>query len=370
MAPVKEPTTPPPPGPGPGAGLYDWGGEELPRIGPQPDQKLRIFCGVWNLHGKSPPEDVSAFVPTHIKHHVYVIGTCECERSIGASFVFASKTKWEEQIQRHLGQEYLMTGSHTLNAIHVMVLIHQSVWKYCWDIRTAQVATGFANFVGNKGGTQVGFRVGRTSLLFTNAHLAAHQSKMKDRTAGFARILQESPLRRTKDKSGGAYVKHTGVHEEYDRVFFMGDLNPRLNATREDVDRWLADTDRISGHASCLERDQLLPLLKADSEIENVDVEDSLWAYFKEQKIEFPPTYKFDKDSDNYDSSGKQRVPSWTDRILWKCDDNIRPFTYDSVRSVKCSDHRPVFAQFEANVDLERWEGPTNEKQSSVCSIQ
>ena len=33
---------------------------------------------------------------------------------------------------------------------------------------------------------------------------------------------------------------------------------------------------------------------------------------FSEQPINFPPTYKFDLNSDSYDSSEKRRTPSWT----------------------------------------------------------
>ncbi len=33
--------------------------------------------------------------------------------------------------------------------------------------------------------------------------------------------------------------------------------------------------------------------------------------------IEFKPTFKFDKQSELYDTSKKMRIPSWTDRILW-----------------------------------------------------
>jgi hypothetical protein len=35
-----------------------------------------------------------------------------------------------------------------------------------------------------------------------------------------------------------------------------------------------------------------------------------------EEPITFKPTYKFDDNSDQYDTSKKHRIPSWTDRIL------------------------------------------------------
>jgi len=332
----------------------------VPHIIAKDRQIVRVFCGVWNLHGKQAPPDIGSWLLKQPMHHMYVIGTCECERSIQKSLIWANKARWEQQVRSHLGQDYFMIGSHNMSAIHIMVFVHRYLWKFCWDIKTAQVATGFANLVGNKGGTQVGFSLGHTSVLCVNAHLPAHKGKMKDRTQSMARIFADSPLRQKKSGSG--------VHEEYDKVFFMGDLNPRLTATRETVDDLLAKKDL----GKCLEKDELLPLLKANVDAGTVDSTVGMWPMFEEAAITFPPTYKFDSNSDNYDSSKKLRVPAWTDRILWKRDAGIKVKAYSSVDSLKCSDHRPVFAQFEVSVDLQDWQGPVSHKEerSSICSVQ
>jgi len=357
-----------------------WREAALPRIRPEPNQTLRVFCGVWNLHGKqAQPEDLGEWVPLDPQHHIYVLGTCECEQTLTKSMVWSSKARWEDQVREHLGEEFFLVGSHTLCAIHVMVFLHRYLWRYCWDIKTGQVATGKGNVMGNKGGVQVGFKLGRTSVLFINAHLAAHEGKMEERTRNFSRILRDSPLR-------AGRVSGSLVHQEYDRVFFMGDLNSRVVAKRADVDRWLAAVPPQL--EQCLEKDELLLLLNRVWEKaggwermravlgkgEGFDIGE--WPHFSEGPITFPPTYKFDANSDQYDTGKKKRVPSWTDRILWKtCHPDIRVLAYSCVPSLKCSDHRPIFGQYEMPVDLDDWEGPALEaeragKKSAVCTVQ
>ena len=59
-----------------------------------------------------------------------------------------------------------------------------------------------------------------------------------------------------------------------------------------------------------------------------------------------PSQYKFDVGTSRYDTSEKQRVPSWTDRVLvhaatprsWTIDE------YDCQADVNLSDHKPVYA--------------------------
>ena len=72
----------------------------------------------------------------------------------------------------------------------------------------------------------------------------------------------------------------------------------------------------------------------------------------REAPVFFRPTYKFDHNADVYDSSKKQRIPSWTDRILFKAA-GTRCLAYNSIMDLRSSDHRPVYATFAMNVELE-----------------
>jgi hypothetical protein len=47
-----------------------------------------------------------------------------------------------------------------------------------------------------------------------------------------------------------------------------------------------------------------------------------------------------------------QRNPAWTDRIIYR-GKGLELLNYDSNNFVKLSDHRPVFAQFELDMDQE-----------------
>ena len=75
---------------------------------------------------------------------------------------------------------------------------------------------------------------------------------------------------------------------------------------------------------------------------------------YQEHLIEFRPTYKLDKNSVIYDSSKKQRVPSWCDRILFQKHPQrpqlqVNCHLYTS-RPLTNSDHYPVIANFTLNI--------------------
>jgi len=316
--------------------MYRWEGEKLRTLEPTNGQSLRVWTGVWNLAGLAlEGAHCGRWLQKKPLHHIYAVGFCEVKA--GAS----------EEVKHFLGDDYDLVAEEAMSGIQVGVFAWKGIAEYVWDVRQAQVATGVANLLGNKGAAQVSFRLGKTKLLFICCHLAAGEgSKMMDvRTENLERILLDSPLRQ---KSEGL-----GLQEEFDRVFLMGDLNIRVEAARKEVETWLENEQP----EQCMTRDQLLPLLNGRSSIlteENHGLEDAgLWPLFAEAPINFPPTYKYDPGTQVYDSSPKQRVPSWTDRILWRRSPHIAPMSYSSVMSLTCSDHRPIFAQFEVVVNLQ-----------------
>lgn len=150
-------------------------------------------------------------------------------------------------------------------------------------------------------------------------------------------------------------------------VFWCGDLNYRLVCHRVLVE------SAIKGRQLALlqQADQLLQEMRAGTVFEG----------FTEGPIAFNPTYKFNPGTlDTYDTSAKQRTPSWTDRVLWRVNGPtpagvVQLHNYTSLPAVLLSDHkcavddflagythglhrlprRPVVAEF--TVTLKRAEG-------------
>ena len=135
------------------------------------------------------------------------------------------------------------------------------------------------------------------------------------------------------------------------KVSFSGDLNYRIDLPREYVDRCIGDIkharlEESNGVTSSKQIDTFMnKLLRRDQLLRTIS-SGRAFANFNEAKIAFLPTFKFDKGSSEYDTSYKQRIPAWTDRIVFKSN-SIRVIEYDSVPNAMHSDHRPVFGTYE-----------------------
>ncbi|SRR5258707_10786330 len=74
---------------------------------------------------------------------------------------------------------------------------------------------------------------------------------------------------------------------------------------------------------------------------------------FREAPITFAPTYKYDRRSNEFDTSEKRRVPAWCDRILYRCRDPERVECLHYRRyEANISDHRPISGRFRITTKL------------------
>jgi phosphatidylinositol-bisphosphatase len=303
------------------------------------NKKLLVRSITWNLNGKTLPTDddfiqsLSKEILVNNKYHIYVIGSEECERSIAASTINTSKKAWESLLTSILGAKYVPIRSHTLQATHMIIFVHKGIEHLCHDVTSAAIATGVANTLGNKGAVGISFLFGKTKFIFMNAHLAANQNKVKDRNTQANKIVEEMPALLTKQPESGLVTDATST-----RTIFMGDLNYRIRGNYNLVMQLLA----LNMHEVMVNNDQLKWSINESLSFKN----------FIEAPLHFKPTYRFDVGTSNYDTSAKKRIPAWCDRILF-VPDGLKCIAYNADFSLMNSDHKPVYASFEVDVDVD-----------------
>ena len=222
----------------------------------------------------------------------------------------------------------------SLGGMSLVVLARADVQSKIVGVRTSGVATGVGNIFANKGGLGVQILMKRgvgdkrppMKINFVSSHLAAHAERVEGRNADFLRIARR--LFRGEDCT-----------QDCDVVFWVGDLNYRVDGNRRGMDKVIG----LGMRDVMIANDQLKIERKKGRAFQG----------FSEGPLNFPPTYKYDLKSDNYDTSSKCRVPSWTDRVLWRVNPAGRGRAaavtlceYTSLDEIRCSDHRPVMASF------------------------
>ncbi|SPO28411.1 uncharacterized protein UTRI_04808 [Ustilago trichophora] len=236
---------------------------------------------------------------------------------------------------------YLLVQSESLVGLFTCVFVKQTEFKNVRELAISTVKTGMGGRYGNKGAVIARLVVQDTSIAFVNSHLAAGQKHVKQRNADVADILEYPSVFDDPHADPAAYVGggDGSMVLDHELCFFSGDLNYRIDHSRDTVLAAIASR-KIT---PLLEQDQLRKELKHNPAFRLKD--------FSEAPISFLPTYKYDRDTHEWDSSEKNRIPAWCDRVLFKSHnpDRIRCLEY---RRWECtiSDHRPVTAIFEAKI--------------------
>ncbi|XP_054809801.1 type I inositol polyphosphate 5-phosphatase 2-like [Prosopis cineraria] len=193
--------------------------------------------------------------------------------------------------------KYVRIVSKQMVGIHVSVWAQSSLRKYVNNLKVSPVGVGLMGYMGNKVCiTQTLTRVGKMSHLKSN-----------------------SPFN--------------------SQIFWFGDLNYRINMWDEEVRKLVA----LKKWDELMKNDQLSKELRSGHVFDG----------WKEGLINFPPTYKYEINSNRYvgdNPKGKKRSPAWCDRILWR-GRGIRQLSYGRAE-INLSDHRPVSSIFSVEVEV------------------
>ncbi|CBN78320.1 conserved unknown protein [Ectocarpus siliculosus] len=387
------------------------------REGSDEDNSVEVCVLTWNLAEESPPADDLEFLRQATREtDLVAVGVQEIENLKPRRNEGGRTREWRRLLMRTLGRDFVRVGHHAMGAVQLTLFARREVLDRVKVIKLTEVVCGVGNVLQNKGGIGAYVRVDRTTFLFVAAHLAAHQGKVEERNAGYWRIAttldqeippawvthasrkrakrakaaaaaaavaaaatstQESeedgeqpspPVPRLPGGRGGPPAPPQGPFgDRVDRVFFFGDLNYRVDLSREDLELGVVSIcgrrraaegagegkgEREAGgrfrpgitYPGTGDLDSLL-------DFDQLTLARSRGAAFKglsEARVTFEPSYKYDKGSQHFDTSRKMRPPAWTDRILFSPAGplGVSSLAYTSVPGSCHSDHRPVYAKF------------------------
>ncbi|GAA5913466.1 uncharacterized protein JCM6883_004396 [Sporobolomyces salmoneus] len=316
-------------------------------------EQIRIWQGTFNVNDKLPrPDgsDLTSWCQAGIGAELLVFSFQELDLSTEAMLRYTTyrEEAWREAIDSALGEkrsEYEWLHSKQLVGVLTIAYARKDVRKHISTVSSASLATGFLGLMANKGVVGIRLKYKDTPITLLNSHLAAFSSQVQQRNAQYRDIASQLLFPYVEGEARDPWTPNLKFSETTERpqgegwsvnetavLIWAGDLNYRLELPRAEVEQLIANQD--------WER------LRQFDQLELQKQHHLAFSDFEEATIDFPPTYKFDKGTSDYDTSEKQRVPSWTDRILWLSLNRgeVSAASYSSYDDCLMSDHKPVSA--------------------------
>ena len=259
---------------------------------------------------------------------------------------------WDGMLAKRLGDGYVSVKEISLWEMRMSVFakkVHTNGTSKCISsVGFAKSATGGpGGLMGNKGGLFVKLTFRDTTFAFISCHLAAHSHKLAARNENCQEVLRETA------KLGSPFLDAVS---QFDHVFWMGDLNYRidLNMNLSEpayADEHKADAAGLAAHHAAvtelIAKEAWPELLRCD-QLNQCKANGDAFVGFEEGAATFMPTFKVQRVPGTYYKD--QRIPSYCDRVLWKSMPPLRGHVTQTslinVPAVSTSDHKPVLATF------------------------
>ncbi|RNF25379.1 putative inositol/phosphatidylinositol phosphatase [Trypanosoma conorhini] len=327
-------------------------------------QELAVCLVTFNAACKKPPANLSSLIALNMTEDpsrpVDLVMVSLQEVDMGASAMLKEETEaatpWIAGLHAAIGADSQTVGNtpyyafppKQLVGLLLCVYLRRQLLPYMQDMSLMTVATGALGSMGNKGAIGLRFALHRTSLCLINVHLAAGHSNVLKRNADATTIFECMDFNAQKRQAliaaiGDGYIPPEYMDQspelrphDHDVLIVSGDLNYRVKLSYEEA----VELSLRRDVARLLAHDELV------SELTNSH---SPWWGFVDLTPTFPPTYRYDPGTNIYDTSEKQRVPSYTDRIVtWTRRKShhklIRLERLRALQDILSSDHKPVQA--------------------------
>ncbi|PSS11614.1 Type I inositol polyphosphate 5-phosphatase [Actinidia chinensis var. chinensis] len=232
---------------------------------------------------------------------------------------------------------YARIVSKQMVGIYISVWVRRRLRRHINNLKVSPVGVGLMGYMGNKGSISVSMSLFQTRLCFVCSHLTSgHKDGDKQRRNSDVQEI----LRRTQFSSV-CDIDQPETIPSHDQIFWFGDLNYRLNMLDAEVRKLVA-------------KKQWNELLNSD-QLSKELCSGHVFDGWKEGAITFPPTYKYEINTDRYVGENpkegeKKRSPAWCDRVLW-LGKGIKQLSYRRA-DMRLSDHRPVSSVFLVEVEV------------------
>ena len=182
---------------------------------------------------------------------------------------------------------------------------------------------GFMSFA-DKGAIFVGLRINFEKIGLINCHLQSGNSE-----SGFNERKQSFKI----------LIDYLISKKNINLKFVLGDLNFRNKSSAENLNKLLIEYKSLKDLSK---KDKLLEKIKKYDEFYKIKKNSLIIKDFLENEIDFLPSYKWIKNSNVYNYKEGTRIPSWTDRIIYKNDysTNFASILYQMDYKTSFSDHK------------------------------